>query len=69
MMAVFVLCFVFGAHSSPYKTKGALLAIILPKLKVHVMITDPNKIVVIGTIEIINPKITINTILLFLLLQ
>lgn len=67
MMAVFVLCFVFGAHSSPYKTKGALLAIILPKLKVHVMITDPNKIVVIGTIEIINPKI--NTILLFFLLQ
>ena len=31
------------------------------------MITDPNKIVVIGTIEIINPKI--NTILLFFLLQ
>ena len=67
MMAVFVLCFVFGAHGSPYKTQGALLAIILPKLKAHVMITDPNKIVVIGTIEIINPKI--NTILLFFLLQ
>ena len=67
MMAVFVLCFVFGAHSCLYKTQGALLAIILPKLKVHVMITDPNKIVVTGTIEIINPKI--NTILLFFLLQ
>ena len=31
------------------------------------MITDPNKIVVTGTIKIINPKI--NTILLFFLLQ